>query len=166
MLPTDDWAELWGARNGVYNHSNTSFDVGCLECFGAEDTFVAATIVRVYDNTVSKITRNHESSRSVSQGNLIISSTLVFILLGAFCGSIFQTAVNIVLPSQLTVETFLEAPLASVQQLLKTDFTVHATVGVRGQLLEPHAIPDKPTAARHTVTMEDVNYYPSSEETK
>ncbi|OQV14741.1 hypothetical protein BV898_11113 [Hypsibius exemplaris] len=89
------------------------------------------------DSTLPLEVAHHcEMTPTVRDGRkLVLSSTLVFILMGTVCCCLYLTSVSIVLPSQLTVEPFLAAPFSSVEQLLRTDFTVHTTTGVLGQLL-------------------------------
>ncbi|OQV18371.1 hypothetical protein BV898_07574 [Hypsibius exemplaris] len=63
-------------------------------------------------------------------------STLTFFLMGIWSSFIFQSTVNIMLPSQLTVGPLTTAPFSSLQQLLLSDFVVRSTVGMQEQLLD------------------------------
>ncbi|OQV14740.1 hypothetical protein BV898_11112 [Hypsibius exemplaris] len=79
--------------------------------------------------------RYRDSTRTVSQGMLILSTALVFTLMGTFCNGIFLTAVNIVMPLKLTLEPHLAATFSYVEEFCKTEFTVHTTHTVRDQFL-------------------------------
>ena len=45
-----EWRALWGASGGEFNCSTGTFDVGCPDCAGATDVWVAAEMVRKNQN--------------------------------------------------------------------------------------------------------------------